>query len=59
MNKNFRIICNECGKEIILKDEFNAIERNKHDYIELFALRDGTICIHCDCGNEIYSDEIY
>ncbi|WP_312286686.1 hypothetical protein [Terrisporobacter sp.] len=59
MNENFKLICSKCGKEITLNDKFNSIERDKYDDIELFTLRDGTICIHCDCGNEIYSDEIY
>lgn len=57
--EGFRVICEKCGKEVVLEDKFNSIERDKSDDIELYALRGGTICIDCSCGNEIHGDEIY
>ena len=50
------MICNKCGKKINLKENFNSSEDNI-DFskdIAIFTLYDGTVCVSCSCGNEIY-----
>lgn len=56
----FELICSQCGESIDLKQEFNQAKdnTNKESNIDLFSLLDGTICISCKCGNEIYSNSV-
>lgn len=50
----FTIKCNDCGKEVKLK---NCFKDQEYKGIDIFDLPLGGILISCECGNEIRSEE--
>ncbi len=54
-NNSFTIKCNNCGREIELKDYF---KEQKYKGIDIFDLMMGGVLISCECGNEIKSERL-
>lgn len=57
MSKGFRIICNNCGNEVIVTDNTHNedYEENKYSF---FAIQDTYANICCDnCDNEVHIDQ--
>jgi hypothetical protein len=52
---SFTIRCNNCGKEVKLKDCF---KEQKYKGIDVFDLMMGGVLISCECGNEIKSERL-
>lgn len=52
---SFTIRCNNCGREIELKDCFKD---GKWEGIDIFDLMLGGVLITCECGNEIKSERL-
>ena len=52
---SFTIKCNNCGKEVELKDCFKEQE---YKGIDIFDLMMGGVLISCECGNEIRSERL-
>ncbi|MEM4994760.1 hypothetical protein WKH56_19560 [Priestia sp. SB1] len=46
MDKGFKVICLECGKEAVIK-YFESDNKN----IKIYCDRDGDVNIECDCKN--------
>lgn len=51
----FTIKCNNCGREVELKDCFKEQE---YKGIDIFDLMMGGVLITCECGNEIRSERL-
>lgn len=52
---SFTIRCNNCGREVELKDCFKEQE---YKGIDIFDLMMGGVLITCECGNEIRSERL-
>lgn len=54
---SFKIICNNCGNEIVFRNNFEGIA--VENMIEIYSTLDGRIIIECiECGNDITSKEM-
>ena len=51
---SFKIICNDCGSEIVFRNNFDGV--GIENMIEIYPTTDGRVGIICvECENEIIS----
>lgn len=51
--KDFKIICNNCDKEIIIKEIVYNKDINKQG-LDIFNTTYAAILIRCNCGNKVW-----
>ena len=54
MGNGFKMICNECGKEIILQEELTPECYDNKDIQVSFRRNDISFGFICNCGNSAY-----
>ena len=52
---SFKIICNDCGSEIVFRNNFDGV--GTENIIEIYPTIDGRVVIECvECGSDITSN---
>ena len=51
---SFKIVCNECGTEVVFRNDFEGV--TIEDMVYIYSTMDGRVIIECvECGNDIIS----